>query len=731
MYLNSSYYSGFQTILWKSFFFIVIITFSFNINLIAQISYPNQIKALKVNPSPKLDGIPVEEAWQKTERISNFTQRELNEGEPVTEKTEVAIIYTQSTLYFGIWCYDSNPDLLVAQEMKRDFRHYSEDNFEIIIDTYHDKRNGYLFIINPNGARKDALITDEGRGFNDDWNGVWDVAVHVNNQGWFAEVEIPFSTLKFPDQEKQLWGVNFERNIRRKREQVMWQGWSRDYDLEMVSHAGTLIGIDGISGGHLLEFKPYTLGGIQKTNDDPLDRVGRIGGDINYLITSNLKLNLTLHPDFAQIESDRSQINLTRFSLYYPEKREFFLEGKGAFDFSLGHATQVFYSRRIGIKGKEEVPIIGGIRLLGKEAGTEVGALSIQTAAKGSDKSTNYSVLRFKKDILGQSNFGLIATSKNSTDTSNYVYGMDFNYASSKLFGDKNIRLGSALAISQSEEKSLNENLGYRIYISMPNDFFEYDLSYYVVQNNFNPEIGFLRRKNYKHLYTELQFNPRPSILPWIRQLEIKPLDIDYYWSDDTNQLESVGMEFRPLGFGSKSGEWFEYNIQRFYDRLDEPFEIHEDIVIPVGGYWYNRHEIQLSTFRGRKISVGSDASIGDYYTGNRLQSDIFLNFNVNKHLNLSFDYEWNKLKFGQEKFVTHEMGGRVDYAFNPKLYTSLYGQWNNEDNEILLNFRVNWIPKVGSDFYLAINQIINTSRSKLRLEDTAILSKFVFRFSR
>jgi len=264
----------------------------------------------------------------------------------------------------------------------------------------------------------------------------------------------------------------------------------------------------------------------------------------------------------------------------------------------------------------------------------------------------------------------------------------------------------------------------------MPNDFFEYDLSYSVVQDNFNPEIGFLRRQNFKHFYTELQFNPRPGFIPWMRQLEIKPLDIDYYWSDDTNQLESFEAEFRPLGFGTKSGEFIEYNIIRFYDRLDEPFEIHDDFVIPVDGYWFTRHEIQFHTFSGRRFSFGGDASLGGYYTGNRLQSDIYLRFNVNKHLNLSCDYEWNKLEFESQSFQTHETGGRIDYAFNPKLYSSLYGQWNNEDKEILLNFRVNWIPKIGSDFYLAINQIINTSQAKWRFTDTVVLSKFIFRFS-
>jgi len=696
----------------------------------AQVSPPNQLVALKVDRAPRLDGILNEDCWGKAVKISNFTQRELNEGEPASEKTQVAVVYTNSVLYIGVWCYDRQPEKIVAKEMKRDFRHWGEDDFEIIIDTYNDQRNGYFFITNPNGAREDILITDEGRGSNKSWNGVWDVATKITNEGWFAEIEIPFSTLKFPNQPEQIWGINFERNITHKNEQVLWQAWSRDYDIEMVSHAGKLVGLKNITGGNLLEIKPYLTAGLQKNSEEKADQVARFGGDLNYLITSNLKLNVTLHTDFAQIESDRARINLSRFSLYYPEKRGFFLEGSGSFDFSLGGRTKVFYSRRIGIKDGEEIPIIGGVRLLGKQGKTNVGVLSIQTAEKEDEPTTNYSVVRLKQDVLGQSYVGMIATAKNSSDTSNYVYGVDFGYASSKLFGDKNIRVGGAVSQSQSMDQSNQNNSAYRFYLSMPNDFVEYDLAYYAVQKNFNPEIGFLRRSNFKHFYTELQFNPRPSFLPWIRQMEIKPIDVDYYWTDDTNELESVGAEWRPLGFGTKSGEWFEYNIQRFYDRLSEPFEIHDNVELPVGKYWYTRHELQLSSFRGRKIYAGGETSWGAYYTGNRTLFALRVGLNLNKHLNISADYERNNLKFPEGSFTTHESGGRIEYAFNPKLFSILYGQWNNEDHEILLNFRLNWIPKIGSDFYLAINQKISTAGSKLKVEDIVVLSKLVWRFA-
>jgi len=696
----------------------------------AQVSIPNELTALKINNKPVLDGKLIEPCWQDAAKISNFTQRELNEGEPATERTQIAAVYTSKALYFGIWCYDSQPHAIVAKEMKRDFSSWGEDNVEIIIDTYYDRRNAYHFVINPNGARRDELITDEGRSRNDDWNGVWDVRTQITTEGWFAEVMIPFSTLKFPQKSQQLWGINFERNIRRKREQLLWQGWSRDYNLEQVSHAGLLKGLQDISGGHLLEFKPYLTTGAEKQQLSPVHRVFRFGGDIDYLVTSNLKLNVTAHTDFAQVESDRAIINLSRFSIRYPEKRGFFLEGRDAFNFGTGSGkATVFYSRRIGIKHGKEIPIIGGVRLMGKTGATNIGALSIQTAQKGDEPSTNYSVLRLKQDVAGQSNIGMILTAKNSSQGSNYVYGVDANYVTSHLFGDKNLSFGGSLSRSTTGNDENSRGMAYQAYLTSHNDKVEYDIAFARIQKNFDPQLGFLRRKNYKFLYTELQFNPRPSFIPWIRQMEVKPFDVDAYFTDDTNELESIGCEWRPLGFGTKSGEWFEYNIQRFYDRLDEPFEIHDDVLLPTGGYWYTRHEIQISTFRARRVSMSFETSWGDYYTGKRTAIDISGRFNLNRHLNMSGTYEVNQLKFPQGNFTTHEIITRAEYAFTTRLYSSLFGQWNNEDREILINFRLNWIPVIGSDFYLAINQLYDTNDGKFKLQNTTILSKLIWRF--
>ncbi|MCK5077379.1 MAG: carbohydrate binding family 9 domain-containing protein, partial [Calditrichia bacterium] len=265
----------------------------------AQTSLPNKINALQIQSEIEVDGNLSEPAWQRAIRISNFTQRELEEGQTASEKTKVAILFDMNNLYIGVWCYDKSPEQLIARKMERDFSWGGEDNFEIIIDTYHNRRDGYLFVTNPNGARADAMVLNNGQNFSMSWDGVWDVKTAITDEGWFAEFVIPFSTFKFSKYKKQVWGINFERNIRRKHEQVMWQGWSRDSELEQLSRAGTLTGLKELENVHLVEIKPYALAGWQNESDRKARTTFDFGGDLNYLITPTLKLNLTANTDFA------------------------------------------------------------------------------------------------------------------------------------------------------------------------------------------------------------------------------------------------------------------------------------------------------------------------------------------------------------------------------------------------------------------------------------------------
>ena len=696
----------------------------------AQISLPNTIEANKTYEPIVLDGKFDELSWKEAKKIRNFTQRELMEGVAASELTETAALYSEESLFIGVWCYESEPNKIVAKQMKRDFNPELDDNIKIMIDTYHDRRNGYLFIINPNGARNDAVLVDDGRSANEDWNGVWDCEVNVNNEGWFVEIELPFSTLKFSDNQTQIWGFNIERNIRSKNEQVLWQGWSRDYSFNQISNAGTLIGLENIKSTHQIEIKPFVNSGFEKNTNSSMKKVAKLGGDINYLITPTLRLNFTVNTDFAQVEADKAEVNLTRFSISYPEKREFFLEEKDFFDFNMGDNYKIFYSRKIGIDGNEEIPIIAGGKISGKIGRSDIGFLSIQSASKGFIPSTNHTVLRFKQDVLEQSNVGLILTAQNSSDHYNYVYGINGNFATSNLFGDKNFSIGGSFSQSQTENASRKRNLSYQFYLSYPNDLIEYDLQFTTIQKNFNPELGFLDRSNFKFIYMELQFNPRPEFIPWIKKGEIKPIDMDLFFTDETNELESAEFEWRPIGFSTKSGEAFEFNIKRTFDRLNEDFEIHENAFIPKGKYWFTHYEVQLETYESRNISITNKIKFGNFYNGHRTEIQCELKWNLSNHFNLFVDYQKNIISLPTINFGTNEVGARIDYAITTKMYTSIFGQWNNDDDELILNFRFNWIPQIGSDFYFVVNQKLSGNHFNFYTKNLTVLAKLIWRFT-
>lgn len=498
---------------------------------IAQHSQPDTLMSFYSTQKITLDGRLEEEAWRLAKPITNFTQRELQVGQPATEQTQVAIIYSNKALYIGIWCFDREPDKLVAKELKRDFEHSRDDNFEVIIDTYGDKRNGFLFITNPNGARKDAQVFDNGGSVNTNWNGVWNVKTTITSEGWFAEMEIPFSTLKFRNKvEKQVWGINFERNIRRKREQVLWQGWSRDSDLEFVNRAGSLSGLDKLKNKAFVEVKPYSIAGLQTGLGKSNQGLFNAGGDVNYLITPTLRANLTLNTDFAQVESDRQQINLTRFPLFFPERREFFLEGENYFSMGMGDRIIPFYSRRIGLsEQRETVPIIAGTRLLGKINNTTLGAMSIQTAAQGSGEgyipSTNYSVLSWRQDVLKQSTVGAMTVNKYANGRLHSTTGGYMRYSTATFLGNKNLAIGGAYTQNYNSGNFKKRANAQRVFISYPNDKIEFDAAWQRSPSAFNPEVGFLSRTNFQEFYAELEFKPRPkNYFRWIRQFSLKPL---------------------------------------------------------------------------------------------------------------------------------------------------------------------------------------------------------------
>ncbi len=718
-------------ILKKKLFPILFFSLLFTNIAFAQKSEPCTINACKTTERIKIDGKLNETAWQEAPRISNFTQRDLDFGKPITEKTEAAVIYDKNTLYIGVWCYQKDASTIVAKNMNRDFDYESDDNFQIIISPFDDNRNGYLFVINPNGARADAQVYG-GEDGNEDWNGVWDVKTTRNDQGWFAEIYIPFNTIQFKKDSVLNWAINFERDIVSENEQALWQGWSRDNSIYAVNQAGKLLGLTGIAYAKKFEFKPYLLSGRQFDQATGTSYPIKIGGDLNVNISPTLKLNLTSFTDFAQVETDRIPVNLTRFSVYYPEKRQFFLEGYDMYSFYLGEMNEAFYTRVIGAEKGRQVPIIAGVRLFGKEGKHNIGFLNIQEARLDSIPTTNNTVFRYKYDIGKQSYVGAIITNKINQQGSNQVVGLDAAYKTSEFLKNKNLEVKATIATSLQDLSLQQQAFTYRFYIDYPNDFIDNFMAVGSMQKDFNPELGYIHRTNYDAYTWYFRLMPRILNKYGVKRLLLKPWSFTFYKTHNTGEMESFNNESRPIGAIFKSGERFEFNLIQNFDRIDETFSLTDQLHIPVGKYWMYQYEFQFETYNARRIYTELAYNWGDFYTGKIQTFEATLGININKHTNINGAYTLNRLEFPDGLLTTNEVALYFNYAFTTKLNFSLFSQYNDLDQVMLYNIRLHWIPKIGSDLYAVYNigyiePIKQVEYLKPQTTDAAV--KLVYRF--
>jgi Domain of unknown function (DUF5916) len=696
---------------------------------IAQSNKPDSIRANDLHEKISFDGKLTEACWQSIFTINNFTQRELDFGRPSTEQTKVAITYDNLALYFGVWCYQQK-NSITAKFLQRDFDYNQDDNFQILLSTLNDKRNAYLFIINPNGARADLQIN--GDNDNIDWNGVWDAKTTITDSGWFGEIRIPFNTLQFKRDSVKIWSINFERNIRSEKEQVRWQGWSRDYGFENLMYTGSLVGITNIGYARHFELKPYLLSGFEKNMNEKANFRAKTGADLNVNMTPTLKLNITANTDFAQVEADRIQTNLTRFDLYYPEKREFFLEGFTNFQIYLGNNNQLFYTRQIGLEQFHPVQILGGVRLFGKAGKSTIGFLSLETGHQDSVPATNNTVFRYKYDLGTQSYVGGIITSHINPQSANQVYCVDGNYTTSNFLKNKNLVLSGLIAESVDNYKPQNNSLSYRFYCDYPNDQIDHFIAISSLEQNFHPALGFLQRDNYTAFNWHLYVAPRWFTRYGIRQLDIGLWDLSYFITQSTGELESWTNQSRPLGFILKSGDRFELNLQQSYDRLDHSFALTDSAVISVGHYNMNRTEFEFNSYQARRFWLQLQYNYGKFYSGRIKTFSTSVGINLSKHINLSTDYSYNIINLPRINVITHQLDEYVNYALSTKLDVSLFAQWNTLEDVMLYNFRLHWIPKIGSDFYFVYNRGYE-GLNGFRLSHPAINSgaaKLVWRFA-
>jgi len=539
-----------------SYILIVWVFISFSSFLFSHNSPEYKITALKISQTITVDGSLIEKSWEEAHVIDNLTQREPKAGEPASELTEIRILYDDRNFYIGVICFDSQPEKIVANEMRRDGELKDNDFFEIVIDTFHDHRNAFYFATNPLGARRDALIRDEGGTINWNWDGIWQVRVKRNQQGWTAEIAIPLYTLRFVKSEAQTWGINFGRHIARKREENFWTPILRDYGWFgkfKTSYYGHLTGLVNISQGKRVQLMPYVIGGgIQEERNEIFDRSADTGLDLKYRLTSNLTLDVTINTDFAHVEADQEQFNLTRFGLFFPEKRGFFLEGADIFRFGERYREQeppttlFFFSRRIGLsEDGEEIPIIGGVRITGKAGDYALGILNILTdrisyeeeGEQVTVEKTTFRVFRVKRDFLGKSTFGIMLLSKDLMNSLYYNRGAGFDF---------NLAFGQSLQIGGFAAKTFTPDLqgkdwAANLDLVWNSDFWFVDTSYTDINENFNAEMGFISRTDIRKLRSNFGIGPRPNILS-IRQVFL--FNGVNYIENHSGQIESKNIMF-------------------------------------------------------------------------------------------------------------------------------------------------------------------------------------------
>jgi len=667
----------------------------------------NIIEASHVSGSLHVDGKLSEAAWRSAGRISDLTQQEPHPGESTPFHTEVLILSTKKSLWIGVRCFDPRPGKIRAHTMQRDGDMDGDDNIAFVLDTFGDGRRGYYFRVNAAGARADGLVMGpEHVSF--DWDGTWVAKTSRTVNGWIAEIEIPAYILRFsPDLDR--WGFNIERRVARKRTVLRWCGTSLDARLPDLRRAGVLEGVGEIKQGLGITIVPY---GIARADREEYRYshtcTGDIGGDISYNITSDLTAAITANTDFAETEVDNRRINLTRFPLFFPEKRAFFLEGSDIFGFGsgLGRDFIPFFSRRIGLYESEEVPIDVGGRVLGRIGSWNVAMLDVTTRETPLTRRTNLFAGRATCDIGDHLTIGTIATHGDPEGRrANWLGGLDALWQTSTFRGDKNLSVGGWFAESVSDSTGGNHH-GYGFKLDYPNDLWDVSFIYREFGDRLNPALGFLPRPGTRWYILGGAFQPRPKSrrLDWARQFYFETFAHVITGLD--GEVQSWRVFMAPLNVETESGEHFEFNIVPQFDSIDEPFEVVEGVTLPPGSYHFKRFRIEAESSDHRPLVAGSRVWFGGFYTGSLIQWETELDlttFASHLHLGITLENDFGYLPEGD--FVQRVMELKMVYAFNPDMNISNYLQYDTESDDIGLNARFRWTIRPGTDLFVVWNK--------------------------
>lgn len=661
-----------------------------------------KVKSITVDNEINIDGILNEKVWSEADSISLLMVEPYESAQP-SFSTSVRILMSSSNLIIGIICYDPEPDKIISYSKIRDASLSDEDRIKFVLDTYRNKRSGYIFAINPDGTRYDALVSNFGESENPDWDGIWTAKTNIDSNGWSAEILIPIKTLSFSSNLKD-WGFNIERRIQRNLEIDRWTGLKRDYKVGQVVHAGNLSNIPDFNLGIGLLSK---ISGIaQSTKFYNQNSVSKLDYSLDFTqkITSEITGQLTVNTDFAETEVDSRETNLTRFPLFFPEKRNFFLEGTDIFDFGIGLNYDIipFYSRKIGLYKGNKVPIIAGLKLNGRINSTNFGVLTVRTNnVNGSVPASTMGAFRIKQNILDESSFGIIGTFGDpSGKNDNWLLGSDFVYQNSEFLGDKNFLFG-IWGIYNNNPLLKGDKSAIGLKADYPNDLLDIALTIKRIGDAFNPSLGFVPRKGVVMYSFGADYMPRPE---WFA---IRQFYFESSFSLVTNlnnNWESWRIFTAPVHFLLESGDRFEFNIAPQGENLFEDFEIEDGIVISKGAYDWMRYRVELETASKRLINGQITYWFGSFYDGSLDQIEIEMNLRPFSNLNLGLSYERNIGQLTAGDFDQTLFGGRIQYSFSPDFEFTSFIQYDNESKSIGTNNRLRWNFSMLGDLFVVYN---------------------------
>jgi len=695
-----------------------------------------RVKAYSVEAPPVLDG-RVDESWMAFEPAKDFVQQLPLEGQPASEPTEVRVGYSGDTLYFAVISFDSEPAAIRSTQGRRDGALEQTDAFQILIDTYNDDQNGYIFATTVAGIEYDAQIVHGGQSrqvggppragqsggsgtagaqaggissFNLNWDGVWKVKTQITERGWEAEFAIPFRTLRFESGRDQVWGVNFMRNLRRKNEQTFWSPMPRVFDMQRVSLAGDLRGVEA-KFHRSLQIVPFIVGGIQQDFiQDPAVKKYRpeVGMDVKYTLTSSLTLDLTVNTDFAQVEVDEEQVNLTRFDLFFPEKRPFFLENSGYFTVGTPQEVELFFSRRIGIdESGFQIPIFGGARVSGKQGRYNIGLLNMQTeAVSGIAPANNFTVGRLAREFGRRSSVGVIAINKSPTGSRADLYPSNQTYGF-----DANIGIGDHLTLFNYAAKTQTAGRDGRDHAASSSFLYDSDLlrlegGYTEVGEDFNPETGFVQRVGYRRPNYGVFVSPRPKNSRFIRRFWPHHHWQGYYRFDGRQESGFRHTDFRAdFQDGSSAGLAFNENFEQLFG----PFEIHPGVVLPMGEYPFNNWSLYANSDQSARLYATGNFAWGEFYSGRIRTVTLGGGLRSSFRYLLSARYIRNDVELPVGDFATDLAILQFTYSFTPKSYLQSLIQYNSASHQVGVNIRLAMIRIANTGLFVVYNSRFDT----------------------